>query len=232
MQIRSYVSSGEALGALSCRLSMMIRQKKKLPFRLALSGGDTARMLFGHWTASFRRRIDWKNILFYWVDERCVPPDDPQSNFGEARRSLFAPTGIAPEHCLRIRGEADPVREAVRYSETVLREVPLSEGLPRFDCAILGVGTDCHTASIFAGMPGLLDSSQCYAVSCHPVSGQKRITMTGPLLLNCASLLVPVIGKEKTEVVRTLREGRRNEDLPAPYLLSRARDAVVFTDVF
>ena len=232
MQIQSYVSPGEALGALSCRLSMMVRQKKRLPFHLALSGGGTARLLFAHWTASFRRRIDWQNIRFYWVDERCVPPSDPQSNYGEARRLLFDPLGIPPEHCLRIAGEADPGKEAGRCSEAVRGLLSPNGGPPRFDCAILGVGTDLHTASIFPHMPGLLDSEACYAVSRHPATGQRRITLTGPPILNCAALLVGVVGKEKAEVVRSLREGPWDESRPASYLLFRARNAVVFSDVF
>lgn len=141
-------------------------------------------------------------MRFYWVDERCVPPDDPESNFKYADELLFQKIGIPDNHLFRIRGEEDPEQEARRYAAAVRAELPLQNGLPRFDAVVLGIGDDGHTASIFPHTPGLLTDPTCYAVSRHPVTGQWRITMTGPLILNGAELLFPVIGPGKAEILQ------------------------------
>ena len=174
--------SREALELLSEQLAMQVRRKKEEPFFLALSGGETAQQMFRLWTERFSGRIDWDTIRFYWVDERCVPPQDSESNYGHAHELLFGPLNILPAHIHRIQGEEEPAAEAVRYAQEVREELPHQHGIPRFDAIILGAGSDGHTASIFPDSISLMADQNLFAVSAHPGSGQKRITMTGPLI--------------------------------------------------
>lgn len=108
--------SREALGIALRATRMQVRRKKEEPFFLALSGGETAQQMFRLWTERFSGRIDWDTIRFYWVDERCVPPQDSESNYGHAHELLFGPLNILPAHIHRIRGEEEPAAEAVRYA--------------------------------------------------------------------------------------------------------------------
>lgn len=113
-------------------------------------------------------------MKIYWVDERCVPPEDSDSNYGMMRNLLLGIAPIPYENVFRIRGEAKPVKEAVRYSELVKQQLPYRLGWPEFDIVLLGAGDDGHTSSIFPGQENLLTSTSSYVVSIHPCNGQKR----------------------------------------------------------
>ncbi|MDL2222354.1 6-phosphogluconolactonase [Parabacteroides sp. OttesenSCG-928-N08] len=229
MTIERWESSRDALlGVTEKLLRLMKRRCDNGNFHLALSGGETAKRMFSLWVKGYRERIDWSKIHFYWVDERCVPPTDPESNYGEAKRLLFDPLQIPEQQIHRIRGEEEPGVEARRYAAVVKELLPRYEGLPAFDAIILGVGTDFHTASIFPHTMELLHEERYYAVSTHP-SGQLRVTMTGPLLLNHVPLLVPLLGSEKQELLRGLERGySRDNATPASYILSLADKAMLF----
>ncbi len=231
MKIENYREDQDILQAVTNRLKELFDDiDKTLPFYLALSGGETAKKLFSFWTKECRTLMDWSRFRFFWVDERCVPPGDDDSNFGHANKLLFEPLGISSEHIFRIYGEKEPEGAAIRYSELVMRLVPKYRGLPQFDCIILGVGADAHTASIFPNMMSLLQDTRPYAVSVHPQSCQHRITMTGPVILNGAPLLVPIMGLGKEKMIEALKKGySETNKTPAAYVLSRADEALVFT---
>lgn len=230
MKIEVYKEGKEALRSMTERLVRLIEGKNSMPFNLALSGGETAKKMFTLWVEEYKERIDWNNLRFFWVDERCVKPEDPESNYGNADRYLFQPLGISQDNIHRIHGEDEPGVEAVRYSWEVKENLSRYDQLPIFDAIILGVGPDSHIASIFPDTYKLLYDSRIYTVSQHPVSGQYRITMTGPLILNNAPLLVPVLGGGKESVKKKLHEGYSKEDAPAAYILSRAQDATVYLE--
>lgn len=232
MILKTYDSQEEVLRGLTEQLIERMKLQDA-PFRLALSGAGTAQKMFRLWREEFRDRIHWEQLRFYWVDERCVGPREDESNYGHACDLLFGPLDI-PSSCIhRIRGEADPEIEAERYSGLVRLELPEYAGLPRFHCTILGIGEDGHTASIFPANRELLTDRRCYAVSEHPSSGQKRITMTGPLILNSEMILIPVTGKEKTTILgKVLAASKEGGELyPASYVISRASEIRLFTDV-
>lgn len=212
------------------QLIRLVGEKKEaVPFNLALSGGGTAGQLFALWTDEYKDKIDWDRLRFFWVDERCVPPADEESNFGQADWLLFQPLQIPAGHIHRIHGECEPGVEAMRYAWEVKEYLPRFNQLPTFDCILLGVGEDAHTASIFPTTLELLTDSRVYAVSRHPSTGQFRITMTGPLILNGAPLLVPMLGKNKEPVLRELMEGYSPvHPTPAAYILSQAVEAAIF----
>ena len=232
MEIKPYKDSQQALHTLTEDLIRLMQQRQREVFNLALSGGETAKKMFALWIAEYKDRMNWEALHFFWVDERCVPPADPESNYGQAEHLLLSPLQIPGKQIHRIQGENDPGQEALRYAQEVCECVPSVHGIPLFDAVILGIGNDLHTASIFPNVPELLTDTRDYAVSRHPVTGQYRITMTGTLLLNGAPLLVPVLGKGKELVVEELRkEDSRSRSYPATYILDRASQAMVYLGI-
>lgn len=230
MDIRFFYTSQGLFQAFGKELAVEVRKIAGRPFYLALSGGETARQLFHFWVEEFSDKIDWNAIRFFWVDERCVAPDDKESNFGEAERLFFRPLSIPDEHVFRIKGEANPMREAVRYANVVKEVLPFCSGVPRFDCIVLGAGTDGHTASIFPCAMHLLTDKRLYVPSINPVNRQRRITMTGSLMLASASVALLAVGESKREVVRRLVADENAAAFPVAFILKWASHATVFTD--
>ena len=231
MEIKRYKTSAEAMEGLTGLLADLMSARPG-PFHLAISGGDTPKNLFRLWVEAYKDKIDWKQLRFYWVDERCVPPADSESNYGQAKLLLFDPLQIPDEHIFRMKGEVDPVAEAARYATLLEKQLPKVNGLPRFDCIMLGVGGDMHTASIFPGNLALLTAKETVTTAVHPVSGQTRVTLTGPVLLNDTPLLIPVIGASKAPVIEALARGLDLQNpTPSAYVLSKASSATVITDV-
>ncbi len=223
----TFSAINNALISLTAKLR---RTNAKRPFTLALSGGETAKALFKLWTLEYSESINWSNIQFFWVDERCVPIGDENSNFLHANELFLEPLKIKSKNIFRIAAEEDPQLQAEAYAKLVYKHVPIQNGLPAFDCIILGVGSDMHTASIFPDNPSLLTSKDIYAVAQKPNSSEKRITMSAPLILNASAIIVPIIGNFKSSVIKTLENLESAQESPAKYILSRASNAVVYTD--
>lgn len=170
---------------------------KNRPFTIALSGGSTPRLLFEILAEKYRESVDWSFVHFFWGDERCVPPDDPESNFRTASLIFLSKIKI-PASCVhRIRGEENPQKEAVRYSSDISKFTRKINELPAFDIIILGMGDDGHTASIFPDNLSLLGSEKICEAASHPVSGQIRITITGKVINNADYVYFMVTGDSK-----------------------------------
>lgn len=167
---------------------------------IALSGGSTPSLFFDA-VVRLKPAINWENIMFFWVDERCVPPDHPESNFGTAYREFLEPLNVPESSYFRIRGENDPEEEAKRYSELILDMVSPDMTFPVFNWLFLGMGADGHTASVFPDQIELWNKECLCTVGVHPFSGQKRITFTGHLINAATRVLFLVTGKEKQEVL-------------------------------
>ncbi|MDA0196399.1 MAG: 6-phosphogluconolactonase, partial [Bacteroidetes bacterium] len=176
-------------------------------FNVALSGGQTPKLFFEILCSDFKEVINWENVQFFWGDERCVPPDHSESNFGSAKDRLFKPINTN-WNIHRIKGENDPEEEAIRYSNEIVEYVPIVNGLPRFDFIILGLGEDGHTASIFPDQMRLLTSDLICAVASHPESGQKRITLTGKVINNASIVAFLTPGKGKAERISEILNER------------------------
>ena len=228
MKIEVYKTAEETLRSMTETLITVIKKSKSKPFHIALSGGSTAQQLFKLWVKEYRNNIPWDILRFYWVDERCVSPEDDESNLQHAERLLFMPLDIPQNHIHRIWGEQEPKVEAERYSEMVKWELPGYSNMPRFDCTILGIGADGHVASIFNDSMNLLTDQRIYAVSHHPKTGQQRITMTGTVILKSSAILIPVIGPDKQEIMEHLVQ--KQGVYPASYIFSHASTATLFTD--
>lgn len=194
------------------------------PIYLALSGGNTPQMFLRRlsvWNDENNMNpIDWSNIHFFWVDERCVPPGHPESNFGTAHSGLLSGLELKPEQIHRIRGENDPVNEVHRYAEEIRRTVPLVNAMPAFDQIFLGVGEDGHTASIFPGFPGLMHSGNICELAVHPVTGQQRISLTLKTINNARRITFIVTGETKSNIIGEITgHSASAEQYPVHYVM-------------
>jgi 6-phosphogluconolactonase len=152
----------------------------------------------------YKNKIDWSRVNLFWADERCVPANDKESNFGMTMEILLKNVPVLEENVHRIFGNYDPALEAQRYSDDLKKYLKLRNGFPEFDLILLGMGEDGHTASIFSNQMELLDSDKVCAVSVNPETGQKRITLTGKVINNADRIYFLVTGKNKAEVVATI----------------------------
>lgn len=175
-----------------------------LEAHIALSGGSTPKIVFDELATDFHDTIDWNQVHLYWGDERCVPPNDSESNYKMTVDHLLSKIDIPEENIHRIYGENIPAEEALRYAEVLKSRLPHFEGVPQFDLVILGMGDDGHTASIFPYNIHLWDSGNLCEVAVHPDSGQKRITITGKVINNAKKVAFLVTGDSKMEKVREI----------------------------
>jgi 6-phosphogluconolactonase len=151
-------------------------------FRIALSGGNTPRPVYTEF-ARIGRELPWDRVHFTFGDERCVPPDDPQSNFRMARESLFIPGAVPEKSIARMRGEIDPHLAAQEYQDGLdLLATQRGEMIYRHDLILLGVGDDGHTASLFPGTAALEETTRKVAANFVPKLDAWRLTFTYPLI--------------------------------------------------
>ncbi len=171
--------------------------------------------LFKVLSENYKNNIDWAKVNFFWADERCVPPDDEQSNFGMTEKILLRNIPIPEENVHRIFGNSDPAGEALRYSEDLKKHLRLKNEIPEIDLILLGMGDDGHTASIFPDQMDLLNSNELCAVAVHPETGQKRITLTGKVINNADRIYFLITGKDKAGTVSDILE-TKNDYLKYP----------------
>jgi len=185
---------------------------------IALSGGSTPALFFQKLaSSSHRENISWRHVHFFWGDERCVPPDHPDSNYGMTKKHLLDHIAIPEKNVHRILGENEPHDEASRYASEITQWLSVDEnGWPEFDWILLGLGEDGHTASIFPGSNVLEDRTNICAVATHPETGQKRITLTLPVINHAKRISFLVTGENKAEMVANILSG--NESLPAAFV--------------
>jgi 6-phosphogluconolactonase len=210
-------NQAELASELAAEIAAMVRKAAAVlrPITIALSGGSTPRLLFSVLQAKYGEELPWEFVHFFWGDERCVPPHDQESNFGMTSRILLEKIKIPHNNIHRIFGEEDPEKEAIRYSEEIMKFTRQKHGLPVFDLIILGLGDDGHTASIFPGQTELLVSEKICTVASHPLTGQTRITLTGPVINNAETIIFLVAGANKAEVVADIIERPGITDYPA-----------------
>lgn len=203
--------------------------EKNLPITVALSGGSTPQLLFRLWSEKYADKIDWSRIHFFWGDERCVAPEDGESNYGVAKRLFLDNINIEPTNVHRIRGEEDSELERTRYEKIIRDVVGFGGGsMPRFDLIILGMGNDGHTASIFPHESQFINSDRVCEVANHPKSGQKRITLTGRVLNSARRIAFLITGMNKAEVLQqVVHKSGDWEEFPAAHVTANEIDFYV-----
>ena len=187
-------------------------------FFLAISGGSTPKILFKELSYSpFKEKLNWSKVQIFWCDERCVPPEDSDSNYGMTKSILLDHVNIPPENIHRIYGESHPEKEAVRYAKEIAKILPEEKNkLPRFDWVLLGLGTDGHTASLFPNSELLYSCSNIAGVGIHPVTGQKRISLTEKVINNSKRITFVITGKDKALILSDIINNNiGNRDIPA-----------------
>ncbi len=202
MEYKIYPSKTDVAHGFSEYLRDFIRERDRV--NISLSGGSTPKVVFEILAKQFKDQIPWERVHFFWGDERCVSPDDEQSNYRMTRKYLLDPLGIPSQNIHRIRGEEEPEAEAIAYEEVLKLNLPQERGLPRFDMVILGMGDDGHTASIFPHQIELWHSPRICEVAVHPQSGQQRISLTGGIINNAEEVVFLVTGSSKAEKFREI----------------------------
>ena len=180
---------------------------------IALSGGSTPENLYKCLvTFPYLNSIFWNVVHIFWGDERCVPPNDVSSNYGMGKRLLLDHINIPRKNIHRICGEAKISEEVCRYSYEIKSNLPICENLfPQFDWILLGLGSDGHTASLFPDAPSLLEEKTICVAAVHPESGQKRISLTLPVINSSKRVSFLVTGEEKRNVVDKILKGRQQD---------------------
>jgi 6-phosphogluconolactonase len=195
-------------------------------FRVALSGGSTPRPVYALLAARPRVvMVDWSRVEFFWGDERCVPPNHPESNFGVAKELLIDRVpGVTTTAMHRMRAdEPDRDRAAQAYQAAIARAFgirPDAARPPAFDLIWLGMGRDGHTASLFPGSTALAERRRWVVASWAPAPAAWRMTLTLPIINAARSVLFVVSGADKASPLRAIRSGSR--DLPAARVRARS----------
>jgi len=204
--------SPEDLGRAAATLFFKLSQKeikRKGLFTAVLSGGSTPEVFFRVLAAEFRDKVAWDRVHFFWGDERCVPPDSPQSNFHGADKTLFSMIKIPAGNVHRIKGELDPVEAARAYEKELIGffGAKAGAGVPSFDLLFLGIGTDGHTLSLFPGSRALGEAQRLVVENYVERLGAWRITMTLNLVNNASNVVFLVSGEKKSDVLREVLQG-------------------------
>lgn len=198
------------------RFSQLINQSVQGSgrFTVALSGGSTPKHLYSLLASpDYKERIPWNNVHLFWGDERCVPPDHPESNFGMVRESLLSKIKIPAENIHRMAGEREPQAAAAEYEKHLQEFFGLESALPRFDLILLGIGEDGHTASLFPGSDALNETERLVIAPFVEKLNSYRLTLTLPVLNSGAEVWFLVTGASKADAVKKVLRG--SADLPA-----------------
>ncbi len=194
-------------------------------FVVALSGGNTPRTLFELLASSeFRGQVDWAKVQVFWSDERAVPPTNPQSNYGMARRELLIRAPIPEANVHRMEAEKPNIGRAAHEYEEVLRKVlELDDrGFPRFDLILLGVGPDGHTASLFPGTRVTRQTSRWVSTPMVTKLNARRMTLTLPVLDAARRVVFLVAGPDKADILHAVLQTKA--DPPYPTQMVQPRD--------
>jgi len=229
MRIKKYPTKEEVALHFSRYLAIVLAAKETA--HIALSGGSTPKVVFDELAANFQPDIDWHGVHLYWGDERCVAPDDDDSNYKMTVKHLISKIDIPKKNIHRIKGENEPEYEAKRYSDILEEHLPMVNDIPQFDMVILGMGDDGHTASIFPHEIELWHADANCVVATHPNSGQQRVSITGKVINNARAVVFLVTGKNKAEKLEAIKNGHENAVLyPSNLVNPKSKKLLWFID--
>jgi len=228
-----FYPNDQALGAAAAQDWLKLLQQSSGSFSVAVSGGRIAKTFFVEVTELARKSgISLANVHFFWADERCVPPTDPESNFLLAEENLLRPLGIAADKIHRLKGELPPAAAVAEAVNDIRRIVPLDKaGAPVLDLIFLGLGEDGHTASLMPNAPAEVQASREPYV--HVRNSAKpppnRLSMTYPVLAAAKDVWALVAAAGKEEALRdSLQPGGKT---PFGHVLETRGHSVIYTDL-
>lgn len=188
--------------------------------RIAISGGSTPKATFqllADPAQPWRERMPWSKLDLWWVDERCVPPSDADSNYRMTREAMLDHVSLPSAQIHRIEGELEPEASAARY-ESELRNSFRLEGaeVPRFDVVQLGMGPDGHTASLFPHTQALYELGRLTVANRVEAKDAWRVTLTSPVINRASHVFFLIAGADKAQVLKEVFTGPRDpERLPS-----------------
>ncbi len=223
---------GRAAGRLFLKLSEKEAERKGF-FTAVLSGGSTPEVFFRVLAEEFRDKLPWDRVHFFWGDERCVPPDSPQSNFNAANETLLSKINIPGNNIHRIRGELDPAEGAREYEEEIRGFFERPKGgrkIPSFDLVFLGIGEDGHTLSLFPGSRAVNERERLVVENYVEKLKAWRITMTLRLVNNASNVVFLVSGERKANVLKEVLNGPGHARYPAQMIRPGKGKLFLFAD--
>jgi 6-phosphogluconolactonase len=202
-------------------------------FTIALSGGSTPKSLYNLLATNARAALPWDRMFFFFGDERHVPPTDPDSNYRMADEAMLSKVPVPSANVFRFAAEnpdADAVAES--YEKTVRKFFELkTDGVPRFDLILLGMGPDGHTASLFPGTAGLQEKSRLVIANWVEKLKTHRLSFTLPVLNAARCVAFLVSGTDKAQVLQTvLEQDAPGEQYPAKLVQPTDGKVIWFLD--
>jgi 6-phosphogluconolactonase len=203
--------------------------KAKGSFSVALSGGNTPRATYSLLaTPPFASRVDWPRVHVFWGDERCVPPDHPDSDYRMAKEALLDYVPVSPANVYRIHAENDPALAATEYEQMLYQFFGRQ---PRFDLVLLGMGDDGHTASLFPQTAALHEQTRWVVENYVDKLGVWRVTFTPPTINAAAHVTFIVSGESKAERLKQVLKGPYQPDeLPSQLIKPETGELLWFFD--
>jgi 6-phosphogluconolactonase len=200
-------------------------------FLVALNGGNTPTRLFQLLATDYRDKVDWNKVHVFWGDERCVPPNDPGSSYGQARELLLNHVSIPDSNIHRIKGELGPVEASKDYAIILGEFASYLPDVPDFDLVYLGIGEDGHTASLFPGSPINVNEPVIPVTAHYQDRPANRVSLT-PLVFNNAHLIVfMATGEKKAITLAEVLSDRYNPELyPAQRIHPKAGRLIWLVD--
>jgi 6-phosphogluconolactonase len=188
-------------------------------FTCGITGGSTALIFLG---ALRDADVAWSRVTLFWGDERAVPPESPESNYGLAEQMLLTPLGAKAPQAIRMPGEAPDLERAAREYSAALP--------PALDLLILGVGDDGHVCSLFPGHPALLEASaRVLAITDSPKPPPRRLTLTMAYVLRCRRVWIVAVGERKRVLLQQAIQ-KQQPATPFDLVVAQGQQVTIFTD--
>lgn len=233
MSIHSYIFENAQEASAACAKKILDLLEERLATEstatLAISGGSTPKLLFAELA---KARFDWSKVHLFWVDERAVPPTDPQSNYRLAKEHFIDPARFPASNVHRIQAELQPDVAARLYADDIRKFFGLAAGeFPQFDIIHRGMGPDVHTASLFPGEPLIDDHENLVAAVYAEKFHQWRVTLLPGVLEPARHTIMLVAGEDKAEPLRAvLHEPYDPKKYPAQIGTHDGRNVLWFLD--
>lgn len=204
---------------------------KRGHFVVALNGGSTPTRLFSMLASDYKDKVDWHNVHVFWGDERCVPPEDPGSSYGQAKGLLLRHVPIPEANIHRVRGELSPAEASKEYSDILREFANLPLYFPRFDLVYLGMGEDGHTASLFPGSPVEVTEPTVPVTAQYQDRPANRVSLTPVVFNQARTVAFMATGEKKAVTLAEVLSDRYNPALyPAQRINPREGDLIWLVD--
>lgn len=204
---------------------------KRGHFVVALNGGSTPTRLFSMLASDYKDKVDWHNVHVFWGDERCVPPEDPGSSYGQAKGLLLSHVPIPEANIHRVRGELSPADASKEYSDILREFANLPLYFPRFDLVYLGMGEDGHTASLFPGSPVEVTEPTVPVTAQYQDRPANRVSLTPVVFNQARTVAFMATGEKKAVTLAEVLSDRYNPALyPAQRINPREGDLIWLVD--